>query len=624
MYEYIKEPSKVEELVKRLLAEPYIAYDLETTGTDPHVDKVILASVSTRTHTYLIDCRDHRCLLALAPVLTKEDVVKIGFYLFFDYSMTKGSGGFDVEGICDLHLAEKLLGAGVQWDGFSLEAVTLKYLNKERDKSLQKSFIGHRGDFSREQLDYAAEDTADLIPLAKAMTERIREEGLAKAWQIENRAVPAFADIYFYGQKIDQVAWHKIMDTYSEKLREAERNLAQFYEPFFDRDLFGELHINFASQPTILYGLQRMGIQVDGKLIQDTNDMTRKKIKDMPVIKALDAFREAQKALGTYGQPYLDAIHANTGRLHPRLDQLGTDTGRPTCPKPNVLNVPREEFFRHAFITDEGRLISTVDFSGAELRIIADQSGDPLMIKGFNSGVDFHCFVAAMLFNKEKVEKKDPIRTPTKELNFGLAYGMGPPKLYDKLNGNGHKISLEECKDLFRKYKITFATAIAWLEQNRRAARRDLVATNVVGRKRRWTAPNYHKVVAQLKAELLKKTKRMELRDDEIDRCHELAEEKVQGQWAAIEREGGNYPVQSTNVEWTKESMYEIRKECKKRNYDARFYNSVYDETVLDVAKNDAVEVHELQKKIMVECGQRYCKNVPVEVEGHLEPYWTK
>jgi DNA polymerase I-like protein with 3'-5' exonuclease and polymerase domains len=41
------------------------------------------------------------------------------------------------------------------------------------------------------------------------------------------------------------------------------------------------------------------------------------------------------------------------------------------------------------------------------------------MVEGFNSGVDFHCFVAALLFNKEKVDKKDPLRTPTKTLNFG-------------------------------------------------------------------------------------------------------------------------------------------------------------------------------------------------------------
>jgi DNA polymerase I-like protein with 3'-5' exonuclease and polymerase domains len=624
MFTYLKEPSAVERILPRLLEEPLTAYDTETTGLDHHVDKVILASISTPKETFVIDTRDVRNLKVLKPYLEKEDNKKLGHHLQFDYVMTKGTADIELEGSVDTYLGERLLGAGVQWDGFSLEDITLKYIQKQRDKTLQTSFVGHKGEFSQEQLQYAAEDTADLFPVAEAMKDKIMAEGLGKVWGIENRALAAFADIYYYGLKIDQVAWHKIMDDYSLKLKDAEKNLSMFYEPFFDRDLFGELHINFASQPTILYGLQRMGIQVEGRLIQDTNDMTRKKISDKPVIKALDAYREAQKALGTYGQPYLDAIHPVTGRIHPKINQLGTDTGRPTCPKPNVLNIPQEQYFRHAFVTDEGRLISTVDFSGAELRIIADQSGDPLMVAGFNSGVDFHCYVAAMLFNRDKVDKKDPIRTPVKNLNFGLAYGMGPQKLYDKLNGMGHKISLDECKDLFRKYKSTFTVAIAWLERNRRAALRDLAIANILGRKRRWLAPNYYKVLGQVKAEVLKKAKKLELTEEQIEQCQKIAEDKIQGQRAAIEREGGNHPVQSTNVEWTKEAMYEIRKECKKKSYDARFYNSVYDETVLDIAEKDAQEVHELQKKIMIQCGQKYCKRVPVEVEGHLEPYWTK
>ena len=518
-------------------------------------------------------------------------------------------------------LGRKLLGAGIQWDGFGLEDLTKKYLDKDRDKTLQKSFINHKCDFSSDQLAYAAQDTSDVILLYNAMKKKIQEEGLEKVWEIENNALPAFADIYFYGLKIDTPSWKKIMDDNLSKLKEAESKLGGFFEPFFDRDLFGNLDINYASQPTILHGLQRMGIKVDGNVISDTNDTTRKKIGHIPVIGALNNYRAAQKALGTYGQPYLDAIHAVTGRIHPRIDQLGTDTGRPTCPKPNVLNVPRSKFYRNAFVTDFGRLISTVDYSGAELRILADRSGDPLMVEGFNKGVDFHCYVASMLFGRE-VLKDDPIRTPTKTLNFGLAYGMGPGKLFAKLNGEGHKISLEECKTLFRLYKETFRVAIAYLESNKKVGRTNLEMTNVVGRKRRWTAPNFYKAVAAVKLEVLgKKNLQKELSASEETRLNQLAHEKVKMQWAAIEREAANFDIQSTNAEWTKISMYEMRKEFKRLKYDAKFYNSVYDETVIDSAERDAQAVHALQKKIMMECGQRYCSKVPVTVEGHLAPY---
>jgi DNA polymerase I-like protein with 3'-5' exonuclease and polymerase domains len=93
---------------------------------------------------------------------------------------------------------------------------------------------------------------------------------------------------------------------------------------------------------------------------------------------------------------------------------------------------------------------------------------------------------------------------------------------------------------------------------------------------------------------------------------------------AAIEREGANFQVQSVNVEWTKTAMYEMRKRFKQRKYDVKMHNAPYDETVIDAHISCAQDVHELQGKIMIESANRFMKTVPVEVEGHLKPYWTK
>lgn len=420
-YEFITDSSRARDVLSQLMDEKVVALDTETTGLDPHTDSVILLSISTPKATYLIDTRKVP-LKIFKPLFEKEEIPKVGFNLAFDYRMIKGSGGGELEGCRDLMLGEYCLMAGVQWDGFSLEAVTRKYLGKERDKTLQKSFINHTGDFTEDQLKYAAEDTSDLFPLGKIMQEKIKSEGVHLAWGIENRSLPAWADIQYYGQKIDVGAWKKIMESNLEKTRVAKDNLDRFFEPFFDRDLFGVLDVNYNSQPTILYGFQKMGIKVDGDYIKNTNKETQKKIRDLPVTQALENYRQAVKAYGTYGQTYLDAIHPKTGRIHPRFNQYGTDTARPSCREGlNVLNIPRDKHFRNAFVTDEGRMISTVDFSGAELRIMADQSGDPLMVEGFNSGTDFHCFVASMLFGVEVTKKNEnaKLRQPAKTINFG-------------------------------------------------------------------------------------------------------------------------------------------------------------------------------------------------------------
>jgi DNA polymerase I-like protein with 3'-5' exonuclease and polymerase domains len=190
--------------------------------------------------------------------------------------------------------------------------------------------------------------------------------------------------------------------------------------------------------------------------------------------------------------------------------------------------------------------------------------------------------------------------------------------------GEGYNTTIDECKVIFYKYKETFKTAVAWLDSNKRKAREELAMSNIIGRRRRWIKPNYGKIKADLEKEMMKKFKGKEFTPEMEYQLHKLTKEKESGIYSGIEREGANFMVQSTNVEFTKDAMYEIRKQCKKRGYDARMYNSVYDEIVLDVAKKDAEAVYALQCKIMIESGQKYCSRVPVEVEGHLAECWTK
>lgn len=205
-----------------------------------------------------------------------------------------------------------------------------------------------------------------------------------------------------------------------------------------------------------------------------------------------------------------------------------------------------------------------------------------------------------------------------------LAYGMGPTRLFAQLSGEGVKTTLEECQDLFRRYKETFKTTIAWLDRQKTTARRELRMTNYAGRRRWWKAPNDTWARNEIIKEITKANKGQPLTQSQEYSVVRLLDDKLKGIWAKIERDGANFMVQSGNAEWTKDAMYHVRKECRARGYDAKMYNSVYDEIVLDCAGKDAVEIHELQKKIMIREGQKYLKQVPVDVEGHLKTYWTK
>ena len=62
-YDLVKDPLVAKDISNMMMDCKSVAVDTETTGLDPHVDKVILLSISSKAHgTYVIATRDTRCL----------------------------------------------------------------------------------------------------------------------------------------------------------------------------------------------------------------------------------------------------------------------------------------------------------------------------------------------------------------------------------------------------------------------------------------------------------------------------------------------------------------------------------------------------------------------------------
>jgi DNA polymerase I-like protein with 3'-5' exonuclease and polymerase domains len=202
-----------------------------------------------------------------------------------------------------------------------------------------------------------------------------------------------------------------------------------------------------------------------------------------------------------------------------------------------------------------------------------------------------------------------------------LAYGMGPYSLFEQLNAMGYKITLEECRNLYNKYMQTFVEAITYLKNQKYTATRQFKMVNRNGRLRYFHKPDRDRIEEKVVAELRKKAKSD---DVDMDQVRAMVKDKERAQLAAIQREGANFGIQSLNADFTKVSMHRCRKEFKKRGYDARMYNSVYDELVGDFHKSCAEEAHELQKEIMIKAAEEMLVQVPMEVEGHLAPVWQK
>ena len=112
------------------------------------------------------------------------------------------------------------------------------------------------------------------------------------------------------------------------------------------------------------------------------------------LFEAVQEYRKWGKLKSTYIDGYLTYINEVTGRIHPDLMPLGTETGRFAARDPNMQNCPRKTNdpvgVRNFIVADEGKVLMSLDFSQIELRVGAFYCRDPKMLETYRSGGDIH------------------------------------------------------------------------------------------------------------------------------------------------------------------------------------------------------------------------------------------
>jgi uracil-DNA glycosylase family 4 len=85
-----------------------------------------------------------------------------------------------------------------------------------------------------------------------------------------------------------------------------------------------------------------------------------------------------------------------------------------------------------------------LDHSQLEMRILAQMSGDPLLIQASLSQFDLHSSVGNLLTGipVEKIKKDREIRTVIKGLHFGIVYGLTPDNLYLHILAEAKKLGI--------------------------------------------------------------------------------------------------------------------------------------------------------------------------------------
>jgi DNA polymerase I-like protein with 3'-5' exonuclease and polymerase domains len=144
------------------------------------------------------------------------------------------------------------------------------------------------------------------------------------------------------------------------------------------------------------------------------------------LIAAVLDYRHHETVLSTFLEPYQVLCDYGDARARPTVYTLGTDTGRMSCVRPNLQQLPRQGGVRACITAEPGHVLISADFSGVEIRVMAALSQDPNLIKILREGADLHAMVAEQAFGPGYT-KAD--RYTAKRGVFGWAYGGGVASL---------------------------------------------------------------------------------------------------------------------------------------------------------------------------------------------------
>jgi len=372
----------------------------------------------------------------------------------------------------------------------------------ELDKTTRLEFVGQAQSLhlTEEQQLYAALDVKFMIPMCIGQRQLAKLFNMTDLIQLENDTVIPTAMMEHNGIYIDVDKWLDLEADAIEQRTIAKDELDQF---FFDYEVPKEVEqismdlfedkistVNYNSPMQLKSALS----WVLGFAIPNTNIEELKKHKQKhPAIKALLNYREHNKAVTTYGSTFIEKyVNKETRRIHSTMDSIRADSGRYGSRDPNMQNIKSAQKYRTPFCTSDplDRSMISADYSGCELRLIAELSGEEAWLECFEKDYDMHSYVASLLFNLDyfEITKNNKIkpeykafRAKAKNINFGVAYGMGAGRLANSLN-----ISFEEAIELLDAFWTQFPKIKIFLTKMVRSGRNRGYAISPLDNRRRW------------------------------------------------------------------------------------------------------------------------------------------
>ncbi|MDY7101299.1 MAG: DNA polymerase [Actinomycetota bacterium] len=496
----VREQADLDPFAAALRGAARLAIDTETCmRTDGTIGPMRVLSAAARDASgaesaWVVDVRDLDARL-LAPVL--DGVLADAWNADFDARVTDTAvfapvGAGRAAGIrwWDAQLADALLHSGKAGFGWyhGLAWATERYLGVHAEgKGTTQTSFGPDADLTDVQVAYAAADAVETLWVADELRHRLAEAGLERAAALEMGARPLLDHMERHGLPLDVDGFRRYLDEQVAARDGAVARLADLtgggqanlfddavepsWNPASETQAKDALN-RFSPDEVRAWAARELGA---ARLLDDTDRLDHATLAAIggPVAEGLLDYRNHAKLVGTYGENLLELLGPDD-RFHPQYVQVvGANTGRLASRRPNAQNLA-PQLGSHIRPRSTERVFVHADLSQAELRWLAQVSGDDAMRAAFAAGQDIHVATAERMFGvRLGAAPAEPsaraewssLRSRAKTINFGIVYGLGARALARGLTQADIATTVEEAQSLLASYLGAYPGVADWLER---------------------------------------------------------------------------------------------------------------------------------------------------------------
>ena len=557
---------KLEGLTNKIIERKYFSFYLVTSSDNTILANILGIALSFKDNeNYYVPLfslnllENSKCLplelvlSKLRPCFENKGISKISHHLKFNFLLLHRHK-IELEGNnFDIMIAAYLLNPSSE--NYNLRNLFWEYLKyfKNEDKEIKKAAI------MSTSIEDACENAQNILKLKDILEEKMKEKKLISLFKkIEIPLVKVLGEMEINGIKVNIDFLKKVAQQVNFRLGELKKTIY---------NLSGtEFNLNSPKQLSVVL-FERLKLPVIKKT--KTGYSTNAEVLNIlapqhKVVSFILEYRELDKLKNTYIDKLPLLVNSKTRRIHTSFHQTVTSTGRLSSSEPNLQNIPvRTEMgreIRKAFITEEGFVLLSADYSQIELRILAHLSQDESLLNAFKNDEDIHAHTASEIFGVDQNIISKQMRRMAKVINFGIIYGMSSYGLARNLG-----IGREEAEKYINNYFYRYQGVKKYIEREKEEARKKDYVITLLNRRRYLEGINS--------------------KDKNIREFNE--------------RIAINAPIQGSAADLIKLAMIKINEAFKREHFTSRLLLQIHDELIFEIYQPELEKAKDIVKDIM-------------------------